>query len=172
MRWALAAHDICYTKKLNSLFFTFGKSIPVVRRDGVYQPAIDFAVNILNQGHWLHLYPEGRVNLTKDEMRLKWGVGRLVAECKKVPIVIPIYHVGMDSILPNKKPYYPRIMQKVTIVVGPPINVQDTLDELKTTDASALDMRLALTNLIQKQLYKLKITAEIYHMYHLAGVRQ
>ena len=37
MRWALAAHDICFSNKLHALFFAFGKSIPIVRGDGPNQ---------------------------------------------------------------------------------------------------------------------------------------
>ncbi len=48
----------------------------------------------------------GKVNEVKTEMRLKWGVGRLIADSKVTPIVIPIYHQGMDSILPNRTPYW------------------------------------------------------------------
>jgi 1-acyl-sn-glycerol-3-phosphate acyltransferase len=63
---------------------------------------MDFAVDRLNEGHWLHLYPEGKVNVNKENMRIKWGVGRLIAECKVPPIIVPIYHFGMDSLLPNR----------------------------------------------------------------------
>ena len=37
MRWALAAHDICFSNKFHALFFAFGKSIPIVRGDGPNQ---------------------------------------------------------------------------------------------------------------------------------------
>ncbi len=56
-------------------------------------------------------------------LRLKWGVGRLVSDCPKLPTVLPIYHLGMDHVLPNKEPYRPRIGQAVTICVGKPIRV-------------------------------------------------
>ena len=133
---------------------------------------MDFALEMLNHGHWVHMYPQGQVNLNpKENTRFKWGVGRLITESNQTPIVIPIYHLGMDSILPNRKPYIPRFGQKVTIVVGSPINVQEILDELKKTNASALECRLKLTNLIQDKLYALRISAEIYHGKHLAGVQ-
>jgi monolysocardiolipin acyltransferase len=48
----------------------------------------------------------GKVNEEKSEMRLKWGVGRMICEAKVAPVVIPIYHQGMDSILPNRTPYW------------------------------------------------------------------
>ena len=77
----------------------------------------------------------------------------------------------MDSILPNKTPYFPRFRKKVTIIVGHPIKIEETLEELNKSNATALEKRLVITNLIQKQLYSLKITAEIYHARHLAGGR-
>ncbi len=37
MRWALAAHNICYSNRFTAAFFTYGKSIPVVRGNGIFQ---------------------------------------------------------------------------------------------------------------------------------------
>jgi len=102
-------------------------------------------------------------------MRIKWGIGRAISESKKLPIVIPIYHLGMDSILPNKYPYIPHFGQKVTVIVGTPIKLEETLQDLKNSNASPLEMRLKITELIQKQLFSLRTTAEIYHAKHLSG---
>ena len=96
-------------------------------------------------------------------------MGRLIAECQVAPIVIPIYHMGMDSILPNTKPHIPRAWKKVTVVIGQPIDLADTLKELKDKKASEEEARLALTNVVQESLFKLRITAEIFHAKHLAG---
>ena len=80
MRWAIAAHDICFSKNLHSLFFAFGKSIPVVRGDGVYQPGVDFSISRLNEGHWVHLYPEVRVNYSFYRfLFLSWMLQGIVA---------------------------------------------------------------------------------------------
>ena len=172
MRWAVAAHNICFTRRFHSWFFAYGKSVPVVRGDGVYQPGVDFMIDRLNEGHWVHLYPEGQVNLKKDNMRIKWGVGRLIAECRVPPIVIPIYHLGMDKVLPNQKPYIPRVGQKVTLVIGKPIDLNDTLEDLKSRQASDEEKRLVLTNVVQNALHELRITTGIYHGKHLAGAPQ
>ena len=163
MRWALAAHNICFTSKTLSHFFALGKSIPVARGDGVYQDGVKFSIDRLNEGHWVHLYPEGQVNADKRNMRYKWGVGRMVAECKVPPIVIPIYHIGMDSVLPNTRPYYPRFGKKVTVLVGRPIPLKDTVEKLKLEGASDEEKRRTITSVIEYHLKSLRINAEIYH---------
>jgi monolysocardiolipin acyltransferase len=89
MRWALGADDIVFTVKRHQRFFSLGKTIPITRGGGVYQRSMDFAIQQINQGDWVHVFPEGiyilqmytmfeiyylaGINLTKELRRLKWG---------------------------------------------------------------------------------------------------
>ena len=53
----------------------------------------------------------GKINLEDTVTRWKWGVGRLIAESTKTPIVIPLWHVGMEDILPTRSPYIPQLFK-------------------------------------------------------------
>ena len=65
MRWALAAHDICFSRKSHALFFAFGKSIPLVRGDGT------------DQVKFLFSYES---NFEKNATLLKWEIENTVIE--------------------------------------------------------------------------------------------
>ncbi|KAJ0174393.1 hypothetical protein K1T71_010539 [Dendrolimus kikuchii] len=157
MRWSLAAHDICFTNALHSCFFALGKCVPVVRGAGVHQPAIDFCVERLRRGEWVHIFPEGRVNVEKGRIRFKWGVGRLVAECARTPpLVLPVWHEGMDAVLPNREPYLLNFRKHVFMHVGEPIQIHHLLDRLKKSNASEEETRKAITDRIQEELFRLR----------------
>ena len=90
-RWVLGSADVCFHKflhqpikqRLIEWFFCAGKTVPVTHGDGIYQPGIDWAVERLQMGEWVNLYPEGQVNKYNDWMRFYWGIGRMVYEAPK-----------------------------------------------------------------------------------------
>ncbi|XP_014603586.1 PREDICTED: tafazzin homolog isoform X3 [Polistes canadensis] len=163
MRWSLAAHDICFTNVWHSYFFMLGKCIPVIRGNGVYQEAIDFCIERLASGDWVHVFPEGKVNMFKENMRLKWGIGRLILESPVTPLVIPICHLGMDQVLPNEPPYMFKTRKKVTMNYGEPIDFSELLKNLKETKATEVEARKAITDRIQEELLRLKAATEKLH---------
>ncbi|KAH9512712.1 hypothetical protein Btru_037997 [Bulinus truncatus] len=163
MRWTSAAEDICFLNKFSSLFFSLGQVFPIVRGDGVYQKGTDFAIEILDQGKWVHFFPEGKVNLTFEFMRLKWGVGRVIADCKNTPLVLPIWHVGMDKVLPTRTPYIPLINKKITYLIGNPLDFSKELEFLKNAKKSPQEIRKYITDKIQEELKSLKVVADKLH---------
>ena len=43
--------------------------MPIVRGKGVYQHGMDYSLEQMNKGGWVHIFPEGRVNLDKSWIR-------------------------------------------------------------------------------------------------------
>lgn len=86
--------------------------------------------------------------------RYKWGIGRLIWESPVKPLVIPIFHLGMDSVLPNEPPYMIKTRKKLTIYYGEPIDFGDMIEKLKLSGASGTDARKAITDRLQDELLK------------------
>lgn len=162
MRWSLGAKEIMCTNRLTSFITAHGKVIPTVRGEGIYHPAITYAIKQLNRGQWIHIFPEGKITL--EPIRLKWGIGRMIMECVDPPIILPYWHCGMEDVFPTVLPYYPRLGKNVTVVYGEPIRYHDVLKQC-LADKLPEDMtRKAVTDCIQDGLYKLKPEAERLHL--------
>jgi len=143
-RWTLGASDIMFTNPLYSTFFRMGQTIETFRGKGIYQPAVDTAIDMLNQGCWIHLYSEGKVcqpntyahdadgNATLS--RFKWGIGRIIMEANIPPIIIPMWLTGFEKVMPEGRPfpykYMPQFGTHISITFGDPLNKNDIQDTL------------------------------------------
>jgi len=111
------------------------RQIPVERLTADAASAYDSAVQAVNDGECLMVYPEGTI--TRDPegwpMRGKTGAAR-IALATGAP-VIPVAQWGVQELLPaySKHPhFFPR--KKVTIKVGDPIDLSDLLDKPETPE--------------------------------------
>lgn len=173
MRWSTGAKEILFNNIVTSYVVTHGKVISIVRGNGVYQEGMRFAIEQLNKGRWVQIFPEAKVTL--EPVRLKWGIGRMIAECVNEPIVLPYWHCGMDDVYPTLKPSWlpswvprmPRVGKKVTVLFGEPIRYHDVLERCRSEGACEMLTRKALTDVVEESLYKLKVEAEKLHSIHV-----
>jgi len=118
VRWGIATQEIVFPQiPWANAFMGAGQVLPICRGGGIDQGLfMDFA-RVLAAGRWGHIFPEGRVIQTgtlgrdpitkrsrkeeKEKGRLKWGVGKLVAHSPVTPVLVPFYHLGMASVLPQ-----------------------------------------------------------------------
>ena len=154
MRWAVGARELTFTNALTSWFFGKGQVIPIVRGNGIYQPAMSKALEILQSGRWLHFFPEGRVVQYAGSVgRLKWGVGRLLAESKRDFTILPMYLKGFDWMKPNDQ--VPQLDHKLEIVIGEPFSSNAILtatEHISNED----ERRILITKYIQDILNETK----------------
>ncbi|KAG0214299.1 hypothetical protein BGX28_002407 [Mortierella sp. GBA30] len=177
IRYALGAQELCYPNEPVGAFFRFGQIVPIIRGNGIYQPAIDKSINLLKSGRWVHIFPEGKINQTDQLIRLKWGVGRILMEYGgptiaeggkpmdqvEMPIVIPIYHLGMEDILrlndDNSSPIFPKLGLPLTIVFGEPIEFGSLMQEYKEGKIQEVEARIKMTERVFEALEELKVAA-------------
>lgn len=98
--------------------------------------------------------------MDKELIRFKWGIGRIIYDLPVTPIVIPIWHIGMEDILPNTRPYYFRVGKVITLNFGSPIKVSELVKQLKCDKVNPETARLIITNHIQENLMSLKAQTE------------
>lgn len=154
LRWNVCSQEFCFNNKIPSLFQAYigaGKTLPIWRGGGINQKLLwDFATKVA-QGEWCHIFPEGGVwqgktiggrsnGKEKEIGKLKWGIGKLIAHAPVSPIVIPFFHMGMETVIPqNQKTRLteglpiPRPGHNVTLRFGPQIHFNDLIEEHEKT---------------------------------------
>ncbi|PSS03028.1 Tafazzin like [Actinidia chinensis var. chinensis] len=160
LRWTLCATDRCFRNPVTSAFFRSVKVLPLSRGDGIYQKGMDMAISKLNNGGWVHIFPEG--SRSRDGGRTmgsaKRGVGRLVLDSDNIPLVVPFVHIGMQDIMPIGAKF-PRIGKTVTVLIGDPIYFDDILTEEHQNEARG-NLYDAVSSRIGNRLQQLKVQVE------------
>lgn len=125
IRWIATDALNFFGSRPMSFVFSGGKGVPVVRGAGFNQPGFAFLRDRLDDGQWVHIFPEG--GRTRRERGLlseqfKPGLGRLIAETH--PIGLPFYHVGMHEVLPIGAKV-PRRGKRVRLLFGEPVDYSE-----------------------------------------------
>jgi monolysocardiolipin acyltransferase len=161
MRWSLGAEELLFTHGLGRWFFgSSGKVLPVRRGDGIMQPALNQAIEYLNDGAWVHVFPEGKVIPKSDRWtrlagdaggppRLKWGISRLILESQQPPLLIPMIHRGMEDIKPFHR-WYVLPFRQLTVRIGNPIDTSTIRGQVR--HLSGRDQRLQTTLWVANQM--------------------
>jgi long-chain acyl-CoA synthetase len=105
----------------------FGKAYRVIHVDAdtyLFQ-ALQAAAYVLRQGEFLCVFPEGSRSIDGQIKPFKKGVSILAKELN-LPL-LPVRILGSFDIWPRGK-RFPRL-RPLTIVFGPPVTVQELLDE-------------------------------------------
>lgn len=144
----------CY--RFKSYFFVFGQTIPTIRGAGIYQPGIDYSIDKLEKGGWIHIYPESKVVQENKMIRFKWGIGRILMDCALEPIVVPVWHKGMHLAKPLYGTKLLHLGKPIVLVFGEPVYYRDILDEYKAGKLTREETRIKLTQRMYDAVEALK----------------
>lgn len=154
--------------------------MPLDRAGSIDQPILERFLEKVRDGHWGHIFPEGRVwqnwrfNVEREPVlgKFKAGIGKVIAHSfPNDPVVLPIYHAGMDGIIPERilpadqrhlpstpKSAKPQSGNHIRIYVGEPISFHEKLAAFHSKYPD--DLKDWKTTLRKIELYR-EITAEI-----------
>ncbi|KAE8222219.1 hypothetical protein CF319_g4546 [Tilletia indica] len=141
-RWTLAASDIVYINAALRSFFNTGQVLETFRGGSPFQPALDSAIDQLDRSRWVHIFPEGYVNLsrTTDLRRFKWGISRIAMETERAPVCVPIWISGFDQVMPEPRSrprWLPRPGATLSITFGRPVS-QEAMRNVLTAESGCI----------------------------------
>ena len=168
-----------------------GNVLPLDRLGLIDQPMFERFQEKLKAGSWCHIFPEGRIwqnwrfNAAEESILgpFKCGVGKLIAHSyPNCPVVLPMYHTGMDKIVPEKvltekkksrpstpQSIIPKTGQNVSVFVGKPLDFTEKIktflmnnpDELESwrTSWKTIPLYYEITEEIRKEVLLLEATA-------------
>ncbi|KAJ7688414.1 acyltransferase-domain-containing protein [Mycena rosella] len=168
IRWTLGASEIMFTNPFFSSFFRRGQVLETFRGKGggIYQPSVDAAIDKLNHGNWVHFFGEGKINQPNTYPqcdgvarlpRFKWGVGRVLMEASTMPVIIPMWLSGFDTLMPEGRSfpynYLPRLGKHLSVTFGEPLDPRE-IEALRSnagqTDAEIAETRIAVTAAVHR----------------------
>jgi len=135
MRWVAVDAENFFGTSMKARFFNMGKAVPIVRGAGLDQPGMDFLIERLKLGDWVHVFPEGTRSREPDSRLrrpLKPGLAHMVKRAE--PLLLGFHHRGMHEVLPIGG-RFPRFGKTVSVRFG---KVVDSKDGLVNEDTSGI----------------------------------
>ncbi len=123
------------------------RAIPVQRGSGDFQ-AIEKAIELLNMGCNVGIFPEGRRAPRGEFLKPKTGVGIMVVKTKKP--VIPIYIENTDINFPIGAKY-PIPKEPINVYFGKPIHFGDLEDNIQSYKLVAMSIMEHIKELANKK---------------------
>lgn len=130
--WHLAASENFFKTGFYALMGRLWHAIPV--RPGRKDTALLHRLTRELPGKVIHFFPEGTRSRDGSISEAAPGFGIIIYRCR--PTVIPVRIIGMDRVQPVGHKMLggqifavKRLFQKVTIIVGPPVELSDLLDQ-------------------------------------------
>lgn len=162
MRWTLAAEDVCFTNPVLNAFFRLLKALPIRRGGGLDHPYVGEARALLRRGHWVHMYPEGRISTTAELLRFRRGLSRLARVEENPPLVVPIALAGIGAAI-SVDQWLPRVGCDITVMVGDPVPTADIVAACAAGRIAPDDADQMLTERIRSAVAELKAKADAHH---------
>lgn len=130
---------MCFKNEFYFQFFKLVKTIPLDRTEGKgadNSRGLNLAIEKLRQKKWVLLFPEGKLSQSADYKMnpIRNGVARLILEGNN-PRVYPLYHQGMQYVLPQKT-FIPKTGKKIKVILGDEIDFLDIIDSYEKQSLS------------------------------------
>ncbi len=146
---ALAAADYFFDNRLKRAFFENFTNLAPMERKGSLRKSLEWALNIVEQGYNLLLFPEGTRSRSGRMQRFQRGLGHLVLRAKVG--VLPMYLSTHEALPPGG--WYLK-SREVSAVIGP--YLQPELFQRVGEGLARSDAERAVTRLVERVVEDLR----------------
>jgi monolysocardiolipin acyltransferase len=155
MRWTLCATDRCFRSTFWAHVFPHVKCVPIIRGAGIDQPLMGLAIDLLRAKYWVNMFPEGTRTASGEIGTFRIGTGKLIADAEPSPYVVPIFHRGMERMLPLGT-RVPRFGNRIDIIVGEPLTFDEMIAEYRAEGRSETELYLAIAAALEVRVRALQ----------------
>ena len=105
------------------------------------------------------MFPEGRRSREGELRPFKIGVGRLVADPKRTPLVVPFYHCGMSQVLRRGETVPLTVGKQMHIEVGEPMDFSNLVRTMREKGIEETEIYRRIAKDIERAVSELRLRA-------------